>query len=322
MTRLCLTPFPRRQYGARARQTCKPGEPFGRRRQSVTGPGQSGDLTRGCARRADRAGAPDLEACNRADRRAHAEPGGADPATRRAYRRGRRQAAAAAAHPRRGAALRLSRASATWRSRPASSSSTPRPCCTTTWWTKARSAAARPAPTRCSATRPRVLVGDFLFARAFQLMVEDGSLKVLAHPVRRRRHHRRGRGAAAGHPERHRHDRGAVPRGDRGQDRRAVRRGAAGRRRGRRPAGRRRRRRCDDYGRNLGIAFQLVDDALDYCGGAGTAGQDGRRRFPRGQDHPAGAAGLRRGDEAERGFWRRTIEAPSRATPTWTAPCT
>ena len=29
-----------------------------------------------------------------------------------------------------------------------------------------------------------VLVGDFLFARAFQLMVEDGSLRVLRHPVR------------------------------------------------------------------------------------------------------------------------------------------
>ena len=30
------------------------------------------------------------------------------------------------------------------------------------------------------ATRPRVLVGDFLFSRAFQVMVEDGSLAVLA----------------------------------------------------------------------------------------------------------------------------------------------
>ena len=28
--------------------------------------------------------------------------------------------------------------------------------------------------------KPSVLVGDFLFARAFQLMVEDGSLAVLA----------------------------------------------------------------------------------------------------------------------------------------------
>ena len=28
--------------------------------------------------------------------------------------------------------------------------------------------------------KPSVLVGDFLFSRAFQLMVEDGSLEVLA----------------------------------------------------------------------------------------------------------------------------------------------
>jgi len=34
-------------------------------------------------------------------------------------------------------------------------------------------------PTRSGAIKPAVLVGDFLFARAFQLMVEDGSLRVL-----------------------------------------------------------------------------------------------------------------------------------------------
>ena len=37
----------------------------------------------------------------------------------------------------------------------------------------------RPPPTRCGATRRAVLVGDFLFSRAFQLMVDDGSLRVL-----------------------------------------------------------------------------------------------------------------------------------------------
>ena len=47
--------------------------------------------------------------------------------------------------------------------------------------------------------KPSVLVGDFLFARAFQLMVTDGRLKVLAILSERRRHHRRGRGAAARH---------------------------------------------------------------------------------------------------------------------------
>ena len=41
------------------------------------------------------------------------------------------------------------------------------------------------------------------------------------------------------------------------------------------------------YGRNLGIAFQLVDDALDYSGDSAAPRQVRRRRFPRGQDHAA-----------------------------------
>ena len=49
---------------------------------------------------------------------------------------------------------------------------------------------------------------------------------------------------------------------------------------------------CRSYGMNLGIAFQLVDDALDYGGTSAEARQERRRRFPRGQDHPAGGAVL------------------------------
>ena len=41
------------------------------------------------------------------------------------------------------------------------------------------------------------------------------------------------------------------------------------------------------YGRNLGIAFQLVDDALDYSGDSAQPRQVRRRRFPRRQDHAA-----------------------------------
>jgi octaprenyl-diphosphate synthase len=54
---------------------------------------------------------------------------------------------------------------------------------------------------------------------------------------------------------------------------------------------------------NLGIAFQLVDDALDYGGKSRQARQECRRRFPRGQDHPAGHAAFRRGTAEERAFW-------------------
>ena len=47
---------------------------------------------------------------------------------------------------------------------------------------------------------------------------------------------------------------------------------------------------CRSFGMNLGIAFQLVDDALDYGGKQRHARQERRRRFPRGQDHAAGRA--------------------------------
>ena len=60
--------------------------------------------------------------------------------------------------------------------------------------------------------KPSVLVGDFLFSRAFQLMVEDGSLRGARDPVARLRGDRRGRGAAARHLERHRDHRGGLSR--------------------------------------------------------------------------------------------------------------
>ena len=49
---------------------------------------------------------------------------------------------------------------------------------------------------------------------------------------------------------------------------------------------------CRSLGMNLGIAFQLVDDVLDYGGKTRQARQEHRRRFSRGQDHPARRAGL------------------------------
>ena len=103
--------------------------------------------------------------------------------------------------------------------------------------------------------------------------------------------------------------RGAVSRSDPRQDRRAVRRRGRGRRRGRRAGRRRRRRRSPVYGRNLGIAFQLVDDALDYAGRPGRLGKTVGDDFREGKITLPVLLAFARGDETERDFWRRTLEA-------------
>ena len=136
----------------------------------------------------------DLGARQSADPRAHAQPGGADPATRRPYHRRRRQAAAADADPRLRPAVRLSRRRAISRSPPRSNSSTPPPCCTTMSSTAATCAAAATPPTRSGATSRRCWSAISCSAASFELMVEDGSLRVLRNPLACLGDHRRGRG--------------------------------------------------------------------------------------------------------------------------------
>ena len=63
------------------------------------------------------------------------------------------------------------KASSTSMRPPSSSSFTPPPCCTTTWWTAPPCAAGERRRTRYSAIATSVLVGDFLYSRAFQMMV-------------------------------------------------------------------------------------------------------------------------------------------------------
>jgi len=62
------------------------------------------------------------------------------------------------------------------------------------------------------------------------------------------------------------------------------------------------------YGRNLGIAFQLVDDALDYSGEQATLGKSVGDDFREGKLTLPVVLCYRRGNEAERGFWRRTLQ--------------
>jgi len=63
----------------------------------------------------------------------------------------------------------------------------------------------------------------------------------------------------------------------------------------------------ESYGRNLGIAFQLVDDALDYSGKAATLGKNVGDDFREGKITLPVVLAFRRGDEEERTFWKRTL---------------
>ena len=152
-----------------------------------------------------------------------------------------------------------------------------------------------------------VLVGDFLFARSFQLMTDDGSLKVMAilsaaaatiaegevlqmatqndlsTPVERYLQVIHGKTAAlfaaacrvgavvASRPE---------------TDELAL----------------------EAFGTNLGMAFQLVDDALDYAADQAALGKTVGDDFREGKITLPVLTAYERGDETERVFWRRTIE--------------
>jgi octaprenyl-diphosphate synthase len=153
-----------------------------------------------------------------------------------------------------------------------------------------------------------VLVGDFLFARSFQLMVEDGSLRVLAILSQ----------AAATIAE------GEVLQLVTQNDLTTtearyleVIQGktaalfAAACKIGAVVAGRPEREEVAlaEYGMKLGIAFQLVDDALDYVADQATLGKTIGDDFREGKITLPVLAAFLAGNEVEREFWRRTIEA-------------
>lgn len=152
-----------------------------------------------------------------------------------------------------------------------------------------------------------VLVGDFLFSRAFQLMVEDGSLEVL----------RILSNASAVIAE------GEVLQLTTSNDtetseeayleviraKTAVLFAAAcqiGAVVAQRPAAEEEALRS--YGLNLGIAFQLVDDVLDYSAHQARLGKTVGDDFREGKITLPVVLAFRRGDETERSFWRRTLE--------------
>ena len=61
------------------------------------------------------------------------------------------------------------------------------------------------------------------------------------------------------------------------------------------------------YGKNLGIAFQLVDDALDYSGDSARLGKSVGDDFREGKITLPVILCFRRGNDQERAFWKRTL---------------
>jgi octaprenyl-diphosphate synthase len=151
-----------------------------------------------------------------------------------------------------------------------------------------------------------VLVGDFLFARSFNLMVETGDLMVLDILARAASIIAEGEVmqlAAANDAETTRErymeivsaktaalfaaaaKSGAVAAGRPGDEATAL----------------------ETFGRELGLAFQLVDDALDYGGASATMGKNTGDDFKEGKVTLPVVFARDAGDAAERAFWRRVV---------------
>ena len=64
----------------------------------------------------------------------------------------------------------------------------------------------------------------------------------------------------------------------------------------------------ESYGRNLGIAFQLIDDALDYSGTQEKLGKGVGDDFRERKITLPVVLSYRRGSKEERNFWKRTLE--------------
>jgi octaprenyl-diphosphate synthase len=157
-----------------------------------------------------------------------------------------------------------------------------------------------------------VLVGDFLFSRSFELMVEDGSLKVLK--ILSRASSIIAEGEVNQLTAQRRVETSEEQYLEIIQAKTAALFAAACRIAGVvAERGEAVELALDAYGRNLGIAFQLIDDAIDYSSDAETMGKGVGDDFRDGKVTLPVILAFARGDEAERRFWRAAM-AGERAT--------
>ena len=151
-----------------------------------------------------------------------------------------------------------------------------------------------------------VLVGDFLFSRSFELMVEDGSVKIMGILA----------SASARLAE------GEVMQLLTANDTqtgesayldvikaKTAQLFAAACRLGAVVADRPsvEEEGLEAFGMNLGVAFQLIDDVLDYSAKQATLGKAVGDDFCEGKITLPVILAFRRGDDEERDFWRRTL---------------
>ena len=151
-----------------------------------------------------------------------------------------------------------------------------------------------------------VLVGDFLFARAFELMVETGNIEVLGRLSKASARITEGeieQMLIAGKPDTDidaylsviigktaelfaaASETGSmIADGDDGLN-----------------------KTMKDYGMALGIAFQITDDALDYHADEGDLGKTVGDDFAEGKTTLPVMMAYHKGDDEEQAFWKRTI---------------
>ncbi len=155
--------------------------------------------------------------------------------------------------------------------------------------------------------KPSVLVGDFLFSRSFQLMVSDGSLEVLrilsdASAI-----------IAEGEVDQFMISNDVTTGKEAYMDviqAKTATLFAAASRIGAVVADKSAEEQAAlrTYGMSLGIAFQLVDDVLDYSAKQADLGKTVGDDFRDGKITLPIVHAIERADDVERAFWKRTLE--------------